>query len=364
MRLRIGILLCLGGSAHVEGLSHRIALTILHLDAVEQLDGIPIDMDCAGVLSRGGDDTVDLILDVHLYGHVGFDRRAFIIEGDVEERGVRQTFTRIGIGAVALPLHALVQLFDGLVPQGPVLVGVALDLTHSHARADREIGFPGVGNGDDVLVILEGEGTGLGFERHDTIDREGFRSEGNGSLAVDRGVQQISILPGDMYGLHVRRFFHITQRLIQLDLHLDRCLGLNLVLAGFVHDGDIEEPRLFDGRQSARQNTLGIVGFICRGFFFRVRLRVHRIDGLFTISLIIFAALDNLLDDQLSVIRNLRFRSEGKGNQEGFSVMSEIFGLKLCSHNRIVGEAVVGKRHRAIGVARAEDLGLGRAGFA
>ena len=60
----------------------------------------------------------------HLHGHVRFHLLAVIGEVDVEERGVRQTLARVGIGTVAFPLHALVQLFDGLVPKIPVFIRV------------------------------------------------------------------------------------------------------------------------------------------------------------------------------------------------------------------------------------------------
>ena len=293
-------------------------------------------MDRAGVLACGSDDAIVLIPNGHLHGHFRLHRRAVIGEVDVEERGVRQTPARVGIGAVALPLHALVQLFDGLVPKIPVFIRVEPDLAHGHARTDREIGFLGVGDGDDVLVILEGEGTALGLDGHDAIDREGSRRKRNGSLAVHSGIQQVRVLPGDMHGLHVRRIFRSFQRLVQLDLHLDRRLGLDLIHAGFVHDGDVEESRLLDAFHSVRQNTLGS----CRGLLFLVCFCVHRFSGLLTICLILFGALDDLPNDQLSVVRDLCLRSVGNGDQERLSIMGEDGGLQPRANDHVCGKGV------------------------
>ena len=139
-----------------------------------------------------------------------------------------------------------------------------------------------------------------------------------------------------MHSLHVRRIIRILQRLIQLYLHPDRRLGLDLIHAGLVHDGDVEESRLFNAFHSVRQNSLGF----CRGFLFLVCFCVHRFSGLLTICLILFATLDDLLNDQLSVARDLRLRSISNGDQESLSIMGEDGGLHLRANDHVCGKGV------------------------
>ena len=296
MFLRIGILLCLGGSAHIELLGLRVALAVCHFDIVNQFDGIAIDVYRTGGLACRSDNSILLILDFHLYGNVRLNSFALVIEADIKECGICQALARVGLVAIAAPLDALVQLFDSLVPQCPVFICVKLDLTYSHACANGDVRFFGIGHGKNEVIVLEYEGVFFLIDNHDSIDGERIRSKADalhiGLAVLDFHIQNFRLqflrvlLKVDRSDL----FCDINPvRIDVFDFDIDRGLGLNLLAIRY--DRNVKQPGCIYKRYFVT---------LCKCF-----------RSLFYIICIICVITIQFTDFKSSAFRNLSFRSVG-----------------------------------------------------